>query len=189
MDRAAVVILAIAAAGVASLAPAPRGPDPGPVPPLPGTYAWPVRGPLLRPFEPPAGPYGAGHRGIDIGAGEGTPVRAAERGIVAFAGAVAGSLFVSIDHPGGVRTTYSWLSERLVRRGDAVARGQTIGRSGAGHPAGGPPHLHFAALVGGVYVDPLLLLEPLGVVGLVRLAPLEEPPERAAAGGTDPPFP
>ena len=183
MHRAAAPILALALAGAPYLAPPHPGPASGPArapapglaPPLPGVYAWPLRGPVLRPFEPPAGPYAAGHRGIDIGAPEGSAVRASERGAVAFAGPVAGSLFVSIDHPGGVRTTYSWLSERLVRRGDPVTRGQVIGRSGPGHPAGGPPHLHFAALVGGVYVDPLLLLEPLGVVGLVRLAPLEEP--------------
>jgi murein DD-endopeptidase MepM/ murein hydrolase activator NlpD len=130
---------------------------------------------VLRPFEPPAGPYGAGHRGIDIGVALGTTVRASEAGVVAFAGRVAGSLFVSIDHPGGVRTTYSWLEEVTVRRGDAVGRGHPIGRTGFGHPGGGPPHLHFAALIAGAYVDPLLLLEPVGVVGLVRLAPLEPP--------------
>src|SRR5918996_1070897 len=76
-----------------------------------GTYDWPVHGPVIRPFEPPVGPYGAGHRGIDIAVPPGTPVRAAAEGVVAFAGLVAGGGFVSIDHPDGVRTTYSWLGE------------------------------------------------------------------------------
>lgn len=139
-----------------------------------GTYAWPVEGPVLRPFEPPSSTYGPGHRGIDIGAAIGAQVRAAAGGVVAFAGPVAGSLFVSIDHPDGVRTTYSWLSEALVARGDAVARGAPIARSGAGHPGSDAPHLHFAARLGQTYIDPMLLLERGSLVGLVRLAPVEE---------------
>ena len=145
---------------------------PLPVPSL-GTYAWPVRGPVLRPFEPPAGPFGPGHRGIDIGTAVGTPVRAAASGRVAFAGPVAGRLFVSIDHPDGIRTTYSWLSAVLVRRGDVVRQEATIARSGQGHDGAKLPHLHFGTRLGSLYLDPMLLLERPGVVGLVRLAPLE----------------
>lgn len=152
-------------------APTPGGPAPGPAY---GTYAWPVRGPVLRPYDPPETPYGSGHRGIDIGAPLGTPVAAAQDGEVAFAGPVAGNLFVSIDHSDGVRTTYSWLSEVSVRRGDAVRRGDPIGRTGAGHPGSGRPHLHLGARVGDTYLDPMLLLERGSLVGLVHLAPLED---------------
>jgi murein DD-endopeptidase MepM/ murein hydrolase activator NlpD len=139
-----------------------------------GTYAWPVEGPVLRPFEPPEDPYGAGHRGIDIGAPSGTLVRAPADGVVAFAGTVAGGLFVSVDHPDGVRTTYSWLSAVEVRAGDAVVRGSPLARTSLGHPGVDPPHLHFGARYAGTYLDPMLLLHGGGVVGLIRLAPLEE---------------
>lgn len=144
-----------------------------------GEYVWPVRGPVVRAFEAPETPYGAGHRGIDIVAFLGTPVRAAGPGRVAFAGRVAGGLYVSVDHPDGVRTTYSWLAAASVRAGDTVASGQAIGATGAGHPGRVPAHLHFGARVGEVYIDPLLLLEGGSVVGLIHLAPLE--PSLAAA--------
>lgn len=151
-----------ARAASASIQPAPRY----------GTYAWPVRGPVTRPFESPETTYGPGHRGIDIAVPFGTTVRASSAGVVAFAGPVAGSLFVSIDHPDGVRTTYSWLSEIGVRRGARVERGEPIGATGSGHPGAPPPHLHFGARVGEVYIDPMLLLERGSLVGLVHLAPL-----------------
>src|ERR671934_591167 len=54
-----------------------------------GTYAWPVVGPVIRGFEVPSGPYGPGHRGIDIAVPFGTPMVAAQDGVVAFAGSVA----------------------------------------------------------------------------------------------------
>ncbi|HEV8682016.1 MAG TPA: M23 family metallopeptidase [Actinomycetota bacterium] len=139
-----------------------------------GTYVWPVHGPVILPFEPPDTPYGPGHRGIDIAVPIGTPVRAAGPGRVAFAGWVAGSLFVSIDHPDGVRTTYSWLSAASVTARDQVRAGQTIGATGSGHPGRMPPHLHFGARVGEVYVDPLLLLGRGSLVGLIHLAPLDD---------------
>jgi murein DD-endopeptidase MepM/ murein hydrolase activator NlpD len=138
-----------------------------------GAYVWPVRGPVIYPFEAPDSPYGAGHRGIDIAAPVATPVLASGPGRVAFAGPVAGGLFVSVDHPDGVRTTYSWLRAVSVRRGDAVRAGQPIGATGPGHPGRLPPHLHFGARVGDVYIDPLLLLEGASVVGLIRLAPVD----------------
>ena len=139
-----------------------------------GTYSWPVDGPVLRPFDSPEEPFGAGHRGIDIGAPAGTSVRAPADGVVAFAGRVAGSLFVSVDHADGVRTTYSWLSSVEVRAGDAVARGKVLARTGLGHPGIDPPHLHFGARYAGTYLDPMLLLDRGDVVGLIRLAPMEE---------------
>ena len=150
---------------------APTQDDPAPGPAY-GTYAWPVRGPVLRGFDPPETPFGSGHRGIDIGAPMGTPVVAAQDGTVAFAGAIAGGLYVSIDHPDGVRTTYSWLSEVSVRAGAAVERGEPIGRSGTGHSGAGTPHLHLGARIGSLYIDPLLLLERGSLVGLVHLAPM-----------------
>jgi murein DD-endopeptidase MepM/ murein hydrolase activator NlpD len=138
-----------------------------------GHYAWPVRGPVLHGFEAPAGAYGPGHRGIDIGAPFGSRVVAAHDGVVAFSGWIAGSLFLSIDHPDGIRTTYSWLLEVTVRKGDRVKRGEAIARTGHGHPGDQVPHLHFGARVGDAYIDPMLLLEQGSVAGLIHLAPLE----------------
>ena len=138
-----------------------------------GTYEWPVRGSVILPFELPGTPYGPGHRGIDIAAPFGSPVRAAGPGRVAFAGWVAGSLYVSIDHPDGVRTTCSWLSAVSVRAGDEVRAGQPIGATGSGHPGRLPPHVHFGARVGDLYIDPLLLLGEGSLIGLIHLAPLE----------------
>lgn len=138
-----------------------------------GDYDWPVQGPVIRPFQPPAGPYGSGHRGVDIAVPAGTPVRAAGDGVVAFAGPVAGERYVSIDHPDGVRTTYSWLSSIDVTTGAPMARGQILGRTGQGHPGVEPSHLHLGARYAGSYLDPMVLLLGNGVVGLIRLAPLE----------------
>lgn len=113
----------------------------------------PVAGPITRHFEPPPTPYAAGHRGIDFGAPVGTRVVAAAAGTVSFAGQVGGALFVSIDHPGGLRTTYSFLSVVLVKKGQVVVQGQLIAKSGAG-AAGEQPNLHFGLRSGDDYLDP-----------------------------------
>lgn len=136
-----------------------------------GTWVWPVIGPVVRDFDPPEDPYGAGHRGIDIAAPFGTPVRAPEAGVVTFAGKVGGELYVTIDHGAGLRSTCSWLSAIAVRKGDVVARGATLGSTGRGHPGATVPHLHFGVRADGVYVDPLRFLGPAPVSALVHLAP------------------
>jgi len=137
-----------------------------------GTYGWPVHGPVIRGYVEPPDPYSAGHRGIDIAAPFGSVLRAAQRGVVAFAGYVAGALYISIDHPDGVRTTYSWISAASVTKGQQVTKGQSIGRTGHGHPDVATPHLHFGARVGSTYLDPMLLLEGANVAGFIHLAPL-----------------
>ena len=137
-----------------------------------GTYEWPVEGPIIRFFEPPATPFSAGHRGIDIAVPFGTPIHAPAAGTVTFAGWIAGSMFMTLDHGDGVRTSYSWLSGFAVAKGDSVHRDEVIAYTGHGHPDVVTPHLHFSARVNGVYVDPLLLLEGLDLVTLIRLAPL-----------------
>jgi murein DD-endopeptidase MepM/ murein hydrolase activator NlpD len=136
-----------------------------------GTWGWPVVGPVVRGFDPPEDPYGSGHRGIDIAAPVGTAIVAPEAGIVAFAGSVGGQLFVTLDHGGGLRSSYSWLSATLVREGDAVPRGAVIGLTGAGHPGSAAPHLHLGVRLDGAYVDPLAYLGPPPVADLVHLAP------------------
>lgn len=138
-----------------------------------GDWSWPVFGPLIRGFDPPVSPFGSGHRGIDIAAAVGSPVRAPAAGRVTFAGPVGGRLFMTIDHGGGLESTYSWLSALIARRGDLVSGGQPIGRSGTGHPSEVVPHLHFGVKLLDVYVDPLDYLGPVDVSSFIRLAPLE----------------
>jgi murein DD-endopeptidase MepM/ murein hydrolase activator NlpD len=138
----------------------------------PGGWAWPVTGPVIRGFDPPTSPFGAGHRGIDIAVPFGTSILAPEAGTVSFAGRVGGELFVTIDHGGGLSSTYSWLSSAAVRKNDVVARGQSIGSTGSGHPGSVVPHLHLGVRLGGQYLDPLTYLSPLGVQDLIRLVPL-----------------
>ena len=137
-----------------------------------GSLSWPVRGPVIRFYEAPFSQYSAGHRGIDIAVAYRSPVRAASDGSVYFAGSVAGSLYVTLDHGGGLRTTYSWLSQVAVKKGDLVAAGDVIGYSGWGHPGVDPPHLHLGVRQDGEYVDPLPMLARGGLQDLIHLAPL-----------------
>jgi murein DD-endopeptidase MepM/ murein hydrolase activator NlpD len=137
-----------------------------------GTWTWPVLGPVIGAFEPPETPFGSGHRGIDVAVAAGTVVVAAEGGVVAFAGPVGGQLFVTVDHGGGLTSTYSWVSSLLVRRGDVVGEGMPIATSGRGHPGAPVPHLHFGVRQDDVYLDPMAFLGPLSVSDFIRLAPL-----------------
>jgi murein DD-endopeptidase MepM/ murein hydrolase activator NlpD len=137
-----------------------------------GEWTWPVVGPILRGFDPPDSPYGSGHRGIDVAVTPGTIVVTPADGVVAFAGQVGGRLFLTIDHGGGLESTYSWLDSLDVRRGDPVVRGMPVARTGWGHTGSPVPHLHLGVRLDDAYVDPLTYLGPLSVSGFLRLAPL-----------------
>ena len=148
-----------------------------------GMWTWPVTGPILRAFDPPANPYGSGHRGIDIGTAVGTAIAAPAAGAVSFAGKVGGQLFLTIAHGGGLQSTASWLTDVLVHKGDAVVAGQVVAHTGWGHAADPLPHLHFSVRLAGVYVDPLLYLAPMDVSALIRLASLAGAAARVAGPG------
>jgi hypothetical protein len=137
-----------------------------------GTWSWPVVGPVIRGYEPPPTPYSAGHRGIDIAVPFGTPIHAPADGTVTFAGFVAGSLFATIDHGDGVRSSYSWISAVMVKKGDLLRRGQVFALTGHGHPEVPTPHLHFGVRINGEYVDPMLFLGSGSLVDIVHLADL-----------------
>jgi len=106
---------------------------------------------------------------VDLVAAVGTTVLAAGPGVVVFAGQVAGRPVVSVDHAGGLRTTYEPVTP-VVAAGQPVARGTPLGTLLTGHaPCPGEACLHWGLRRGEVYLDPLTLLVP----PRVRLLPWE----------------
>lgn len=122
----------------------------------------PVDAPVTDPFRPPEDPYGPGNRGVEYDTEPGEVVRAAASGTVVFAGAVAGTLHVTVDHDGGLISSYSYLQRLSVRVGTHVDQGSVIGVAGE--------RLHFSVRLEGAYTD------PAGFIGVrrvrVRLVPL-----------------
>lgn len=95
------------------------------------------------------------HKGIDIGAAQGTNVLAAADGTVVTAGWNSGGYgyYITINHGGGVVTLYGHNSKLLVKAGDTVKKGQVIAKVGStGNSTG--PHIHFEVLVNGSVVNP-----------------------------------
>lgn len=122
----------------------------------PGTcsgFENPVPGTIVRPYQ--ISSLYEGHFGIDIGVAPGTPVRAAYSGRVSFAGVVVENMTLTLDHGGGLRTSYSFLRSVAVGVGSYVETGSVVGFSGVAHET---PALHFSARLGGVYFDPAYLL-------------------------------
>lgn len=124
-----------------------------------GVVMLPIPGaPITSPFGPRLDPI-LGiikvHTGIDLGAGEGTPIRAAADGNVVTAGVVDGyGNCTVIDHGNGLATLYGHQSQLLVTPGQQVHKGDIIGLVGHTGFATGP-HLHFEVRVDGVPVDPI----------------------------------
>jgi murein DD-endopeptidase MepM/ murein hydrolase activator NlpD len=136
-----------------------------------GTWPLSPRPAVVRGFDPPGSPWGAGHRGVDLLGHRGQAVRAARGGRITFAGRLAGRGVVVVDH-GVLRTTYEPVAAS-VRVGDAVAEGQRIGRLQAGRSHCAPRVcLHWGLLRSRVYLNPLLLVGG----GPVRLLPLRGAP-------------
>lgn len=127
--------------------------------------SWPLAGrpTVLRGWEPPAGPYGPGHRGVDLAAGPGARVLAATDGRVSFAGRVAGRGVVTVEVAGSgsppPRTTYEPV-RALVEEGASVRAGQPVGvlEEGPFHCDEGC--LHWGLRRADAYLDPLSLLPP-----------------------------
>jgi hypothetical protein len=147
------------------------------------------RGPFLRP-RPSAvtdrfgvarvfnGSVRSHHLGVDFAGRPGSPVRATNRGVVAYAGDLyLSGTTVFIFHGAGLLTGYLHLSRALVGAGDTVATGQVIGRVGASGRVTGP-HLHWLADYGDVAVDPLDLLTLDLAVPLGRRSGQRPPPPR-----------
>lgn len=117
-------------------------------------FRWPVRGRVISGFG--RKPDGSSSDGIKLAVPEGTPIRAAEGGTVAYSGSDLSEYgnLVLITHSNGWVTAYAHASELLVKKGDVVRRGQVIARAGR---TGGvsAPQLHFEVRNGTSPVDPL----------------------------------
>jgi murein DD-endopeptidase MepM/ murein hydrolase activator NlpD len=121
------------------------------------TFRWPVKGRVIAGFGPK--PNGQQNDGINLAVPEGTPVKAAEDGVVAYAGNELkgyGNL-VLIRHSNGYVTAYAHAKELLVKRGDSVKRGQVIANSGQTGNVD-TPQLHFEVRKGPAPLDPMPLL-------------------------------
>jgi len=121
------------------------------------TFRWPVRGKVITSYG--AKTNGKSNDGINLAVPEGTPIKAAEDGVVAYAGNELkgyGNL-VLVRHANGYVTAYAHASELLVKRGDNIKRGQVIAKSGQSGEVGSP-QLHFEIRKGSSPVDPLQFL-------------------------------
>jgi hypothetical protein len=179
----ALLLTVAALVPVAALAATEEGPVAPPTttaadPPRVPALWMPVTGSVVRGFDARAGPYGPGHRGIDIAAPVGTTVRAPAAGRIVFAGPVAGTSWTSLLVAPGVRVTLGPLLDPVGAGG--VPSRAPLGRVGPGHGPGTGQRagsgwgatLHLSVRVDGAYVDPLAYLidRPRP-----RLAPLPTP--------------
>lgn len=127
--------------------------------PMPEGYIWPVQGTVMRSFGEKAN--GSRSDGLDIQVAAGTPVRAAQEGVVAYAGSEIqgyGNMLL-LTHPGGFVTIYAHNDRLLVHTGETVFRGQsiaTVGNSGGVDVA----ELHFQLRAGERPLDPARHLQP-----------------------------
>jgi murein DD-endopeptidase MepM/ murein hydrolase activator NlpD len=127
---------------------------------------WPVDGRLMSPFgkrEDPLNGEGAMHKGVDLSAPMGTPVRATADGVVIFAQPFStyGKLIV-VSHGGGIETYYAHLSKLYVTPGHEVRRGDMIGLVGSTGRVTAP-HLHYEVHINGAPVNPYRWLQNASV--------------------------
>ncbi|MEO7349859.1 MAG: M23 family metallopeptidase [Terrimesophilobacter sp.] len=117
-------------------------------------WTWPVAAPhrVVRPFVAPETPYSSGHRGIDIAAPLDGIVRAPADGVIHFSGFVVDRAVLSINHGGGIISSFEPVVSELVE-GTKVNRGDPIGALQPGHCRA--PCLHLGVRLHGQYVSPL----------------------------------
>ncbi len=119
-----------------------------------GGFIWPTANHTVSGND-----YWSGHLAIDLAAGLGEAVWAADGGVVVFAGWAYGGygIIVAVDHGNGWQTAYAHLNEVRVRCGQSVSQGETIGTAGStGNSTG--PHLHFEVRSGEGFVNPWFVL-------------------------------
>jgi murein DD-endopeptidase MepM/ murein hydrolase activator NlpD len=113
-------------------------------------WSAPVDGIVIDHFRAPPHVGARGNRGWEYSTEPGARVSAVGAGVVSFAGSIGRHHFVSIVHCGGLRTTYSFLAEVLVARGERVEAGHKLGLSLS--------TMHFGVISNGDYLDPALLM-------------------------------
>lgn len=123
----------------------------------PTAWSAPAEGRLSSTFGKRADPLTQAtrfHRGIDIAAPAGTPIRAAQSGTVVFSGHLNGyGNTIILEHAGGYRTLYGHASRNLVKEGEMISAEQVIGEVGSSGRSTGT-HLHFELQKGGERIDP-----------------------------------
>ncbi|WP_240694595.1 M23 family metallopeptidase [Cryobacterium sp. SO1] len=123
----------------------------------------------MRPFEAPAGRYAAGHRGIDLVAGQGDSVRSPADGVVTFVGTVVDRPVVSIQHGNDLLSSFEPVNA-TVSEGDRVQAGQVIGIVATGAHCTARC-VHFGVRRYGQYISPVLFLGGLARAVLLPLPP------------------
>lgn len=123
-----------------------------------GAMGWPCSGPITSPFGYRTHPiFGTTifHAGIDIGVDYGTPIHAADSGVVVYSGWISGyGNAVIIDHGGSISTLYGHNQSLAVSEGQSVSKGSVIAYAGStGNSTG--PHCHFEVDVNGSPVNPM----------------------------------
>ncbi|MGL4177530.1 MAG: M23 family metallopeptidase [Dermatophilaceae bacterium] len=133
-----------------------------------GTWTAPLRKgayQITSDFGPRScsGPCSTFHKGVDLGAPEGTPVQAAAAGRVIFSGTMGTyGQMIEIDHGGGITTRHAHLSLRIAQTGQTVRGGQTVGEVGnTGRSYGA--HLHFEVRTNATPIDPVPFLRAKGI--------------------------
>ncbi|MDR2454410.1 MAG: peptidoglycan DD-metalloendopeptidase family protein [Bifidobacteriaceae bacterium] len=123
-------------------------------------FKWPLLEPvvLARPFDLPAEPWLAGHRGVDLAAAADAVVLAPAAGVISFNGWIADRHVLVIRHGDLASTLEPTLSDLPV--GARVAQGEPVGRLAGGEAAHCPSCLHWGVRRGGQYLDPALLVAP-----------------------------
>ncbi len=150
----------------------------GAAPSATGAETWwipPVDAPIVDPFRPPASRYGPGNRGLEYGTSGGEAVWAVADGTVTYVGSIGGSRFVVVSHPDGLRSTYAYLQDWQVVRGQRLVQGQRLGTAG--------PGFHLTARLGEEYIDPELLFGGAEVVVRLVASGSREPGGYTRAAG------
>lgn len=137
------------------------------VPSPPGEwFVPPTAAAISERFDHDAGAYGPGNRGLDFATAPGDEVRAIGDGVVTFSGPVAGDVWVTVQHPNGLRSTVGPMRRSDVVAGERVRRGQVVGTVRAA--------LHLSIREGERYLDP----EPLLWFGRLRAVLVPVPSEK-----------
>jgi murein DD-endopeptidase MepM/ murein hydrolase activator NlpD len=142
-------------------------------------WDWPLtpRPAVVRTFDPPDKPWMSGHRGVDLGAAhDGVPVTSPASGTVSFVGVVVDRPVITIDHGGGLRSSFEPVESTLTA-GTAVAKGEVVGTLMPGH-CGALHCVHWGVRRGDDYVNPLEFvtdLRPSILLPVTAAVPLRLP--------------